>query len=74
MMFSKTECSTALFHSWHTTAQGFGKSRLCSSDPGQGHIACLIKSKALNMGICPACHHTPAGQCEHGYRLLENFL
>lgn len=55
-----------LFHSWHSTAWGFGKSRLCS-DPGQASIACLIKSKVLNMSIYPACHHAHAGQCEHSY-------
>lgn len=56
------------FHSWHTTARGFGKSRLCSSDPGQANIACLIKSEVLNMGIHPACHHAHAG---HSYKTGE---
>lgn len=56
-----------LFYSWHTTAQRFGKSRLCGSDPGQASIACLIKSKVLNTGIYPACHHAHAGQCEPSY-------
>lgn len=66
-MFFKTECCTVLFQSWHTIAQGFGKSRLCSTDPGQSNIACLIKSKSLNMSIYSACHGAPAGQCEHSY-------
>lgn len=67
MVFFLIECCTLLFHLWYTTAWVFGKSRLCSSNPGQANVACFIESKVLNMSPHSACHHTHAGQCEHSY-------